>query len=115
MSRIEAGQFLGEIGLLLGQARIADVRACGPALLLELAAEDLWLALDLFPGLYGDLRRTAEARRAGAAALAAAARVLAALAAAGSARAVSGGRRRGGTPRVRRVGPLWLRSCDACV
>lgn len=62
VSRLGPGQFLGEIGLLFGERRLADVRADGPCSLFELDGEDLWLALDMFPGLFTELKRLAEAR-----------------------------------------------------
>ena len=62
VSRIDAGQFLGEIGVLYDSRRIADVRAVGTTELLVLNGEDIWLALDMFPGLYRELRRVAEVR-----------------------------------------------------
>jgi hypothetical protein len=62
VSRLGPGQFLGEIGLLFGERRLADVRADGPCSLFELDGEDLWLALDMFPGLFTELKRLAAAR-----------------------------------------------------
>ena len=62
VNRLGPGQFLGEIGLLFGERRLADIRADGQCSLFELDGEDLWLALDMFPGLFTDLKRLAEAR-----------------------------------------------------
>jgi len=62
VSRIEKGQCLGEVGLLLGERRIADVKSCGRTELFELMEQDLWMALDMFPGLYKELHRVAEMR-----------------------------------------------------
>ena len=62
VNRLGPGQFLGEIGLLFGERRLADVKADGPCSLFELDGDDLWLALDMFPGLFTDLKRLAEAR-----------------------------------------------------
>jgi hypothetical protein len=37
-------------------------RACGRTELFELHEQDLWMALDMFPGLYKELHRVAEMR-----------------------------------------------------
>uniref|UniRef100_A0A7S0E576 Cyclic nucleotide-binding domain-containing protein n=1 Tax=Hanusia phi TaxID=3032 RepID=A0A7S0E576_9CRYP len=62
VSRIDEGQFLGEIGVIYDSARIADVRAVGDTELLVLSGDDLWLAIDMFPGLFSELTKVAEMR-----------------------------------------------------
>ena len=62
VNRLEAGQFLGEIGVIYESARIADVRAIGDTEVLVLNGDDLSLALDMFPGLYRELQEVAEKR-----------------------------------------------------
>jgi hypothetical protein len=62
VNRLEAGQFLGEIGVIYESTRLADVRAIGDTQVLVLNGDDLSLALDMFPGLYRELQEVAEKR-----------------------------------------------------
>ena len=62
VNRLQAGEFLGEIGVIYESARVADVRAIGDTEVLVLDSDDISLALDMFPGLYRELQRVAEMR-----------------------------------------------------
>ena len=51
LARLGQGNVVGEMALLSGNPRSADVTAVGEALLLEITAQDFWAMLTKYPAL----------------------------------------------------------------